>query len=166
MREGGTGQTIETRRICAAHFSRPAMKIKIILPGNYLQHNVVCIQNQIFYHSFILEDYISLQPPCQILSVCSCGFDNRFLIPIAITSIVTLSIRRIISLLLFIFTSIRLLSIIMNDDHSNFVTELNEFNRSEIRENRKVNIWICLFIPGSPSRLLSRRVAHHRERSP
>jgi hypothetical protein len=66
MREEATGRTIGSRRICSAYFSRPAMKIKIMLPGNYLQHNIVCIQDHIFYHSFILNDYISLQTTCQI----------------------------------------------------------------------------------------------------
>jgi hypothetical protein len=66
MQEEATGRTIESRRICSVHFSRPAMKIKIMFPGNHLQHNVVCTQNQIFYHSFILKDYISLEAARQI----------------------------------------------------------------------------------------------------
>jgi hypothetical protein len=65
-----------------------------------------------------------------------------------------------------IFTSLRLLYIIMSYDHSNFVTELNEFDRSKIRESRNLNISICLFRPRSTSRPLGRRVTHHPERRP
>jgi hypothetical protein len=65
-----------------------------------------------------------------------------------------------------IFTSVCFLYIIMSYDHFNFVTELNEFDRSKIRESRNVNISICLFIPTSTSRPLSRRVAHHPECRP
>jgi hypothetical protein len=54
----------------------------------------------------------------------------------------------------------------MSYDHLKFVIELNEFDRSKIRESRNVNISICLFIPGSTSQPLSRRVAHHPERRP
>jgi hypothetical protein len=144
MREEATGRTIESRRICSVHSSRPAMKIKIMFPANYLQHNVVCTQNQIFYHSFILKDYISLQATCQIFvsplvalrqSISHSHSDNihRHLI----------DPMRNPSLLSVAFTSLRLLYIIMSCDHSNFVTELNEFDRSKIRESRNVNISIC-----------------------
>jgi hypothetical protein len=61
------------------------------------------------------------------------------------------------------FRSLRSLITIMSYDHCNFVTGSNEFERSKIRESRNVNISICLFIPGSTSRSLSRRVAHHPE---
>jgi hypothetical protein len=61
-----TDRTVETPRICLAHFSQPAMKIKIMLTGTYLQRDVVCILNQMFSCLFILKDYISLQAPCQI----------------------------------------------------------------------------------------------------
>jgi hypothetical protein len=47
------------------------------------------------------------------------------------------------SLLSMIFTSVRLLYLIMSYDHSTFVIELNEFDRSRIRESRNVNISIC-----------------------
>jgi hypothetical protein len=33
---------------------------QITLPGNYFQHNVVCIGRQIFCHSFVYKDYICL----------------------------------------------------------------------------------------------------------
>jgi hypothetical protein len=46
------------------------------------------------------------------------------------------------SLLSLIFTFVRLLYIIMSYDHSNFVTEGNELDRSKIRESRNVNISI------------------------
>jgi hypothetical protein len=46
--------------------SRPAMKIRIILPGNYLQYVVVCIRNRATYHSFMSKGPISLQALCQI----------------------------------------------------------------------------------------------------
>jgi hypothetical protein len=69
-------------------------------------------------------------------------------------------------LLPLIFTSVFLLNIIMSYDHSNFVFELNESDRSKVRESRNVNISICLFISRSPWRILSRRVAHHPGRRP
>jgi hypothetical protein len=47
------------------------------------------------------------------------------------------------SLLSMIFTAVRLLYIIMSYDDSHFVTELNEFECSKIRESRNVNISIC-----------------------
>jgi hypothetical protein len=49
-----------------ASLSRPAMRIKAILPGNYLQHAVVCIRNQGIYYSFTSKGPISLQALCQI----------------------------------------------------------------------------------------------------
>jgi hypothetical protein len=70
------------------------------------------------------------------------------------------------SLLSLIFTSVRLLNVTMSYDQANFVIELNEFDHSKIRESRNANISIFLFIPRSPSRTLSRRVAHHSERCP
>jgi hypothetical protein len=123
MREEVMGRTIETHRTRSAYFSRPAMKIKLMLPGNYLQHNVVCIQDQIFYHSFILKDYIPLQAPCQIFvsplvllrqSISHCHSGN-------IHSHLIYSTHNA-SLLSIIFTSVRFLYIIMSYDHSNFVT--------------------------------------------
>jgi hypothetical protein len=48
------------------------------------------------------------------------------------------------SLLSMIFTAVHLLYIIMSYDDSHLVTELNEFERSKIREGRNVNISICL----------------------
>jgi hypothetical protein len=167
MREEATGRTIKSRQICSAYFSRPAMKIKIMLPGNYWQHNVVCIQDQIFYHSFMLKEYISLQATCQIFVTRlarlrqSISHSHWFVIHIHV-----IHPTHNASLLSIIFPSVRLLDIIMSYDHSNFVTELNEFDRLKIRENRNINISICLFIPGSTSQPLSRRVAHHPERLP
>jgi hypothetical protein len=116
------------------------MKIKILLPGNYLQCNIVCIWNQISYHSFILRDYISLQATCQI-------FVDR---PAPLRQPISHSQWSVIhshliypthnaSLLSMIFTSLRLLYIIMSYDHSNFVTELNEFDRWK---SEKVETWI------------------------
>jgi hypothetical protein len=144
MREEATGRTIELRRICSADFSRPAMKIKIMLPGNYMQHNVVCIQDQIFYHSFILKDSISLQGPFQI----SMSPLVRLRQPIAHSPSDTIQRdviypRQNAFLLSTIFASLRFLYIIMSYDHSNFVIELNEFDRSKIRESRNLNISIC-----------------------
>jgi hypothetical protein len=49
------------------------------------------------------------------------------------------------SLLSLIFTSLHPLVIIMSYDHSKFVSELNEFDCSKIRESRNLNLWICLF---------------------
>jgi hypothetical protein len=164
MREEATHETIETRRNWSAQLFRAAIKIKIRLSGNYLQHNVVCIQNQIFYHSFILKDYISLQAPCQIFVDRSAPFRQ----PISHSQCSDIHIHLIYpthndSLLLLIFTPVRLLYIIMSYDYSNFVTELNESDRSKIRESRNVNISICLFSHRSTSRPLSRRVAHHSD---
>jgi hypothetical protein len=70
------------------------------------------------------------------------------------------------SLLLLIFASFRLLNILTSYDHSKSVMELNEFDRSTIRESRNVNISICLFTPRSPWRTSSRPVGHHPERRP
>ena len=162
-----TGPTVETRQISSAHFSRPAMKIKIMLTGNYLQHDVVRIQHQIFYCSSIWKDYISLQAQCQIFvdrlarlrpSISHSHSDNihsHFIYPTHNASLLSL-----------IFTSFRFLNIIISYDNSNSVTELNESDRSKIKENRNVNISICLFIPRSPWLALSRRVAHHPECRP
>jgi hypothetical protein len=162
-----TARTVETCRICAAHFSRPATKIKIILIMNYLQHNVVCIYNQIFNRSFIFKDYISMEVPSQIFV----SPPARVRQPISHSQCSDIHIHLIYpmhntSLLSWIFASVRLLNIIMSYDHSKFVTELNESDRSKIRERRNVNISICLFIHRSPWRTLSRRVAHHPERRP
>jgi hypothetical protein len=145
MREEAMGRTIESRRICPAYFSRPAMKIKIMLPGNYLQYDIVCIWNKIFHHSFILKDYISLQATSRI-----------FVSPL-------MRLRQPIShshshniqshpmhpthnapLLSMIFKFLHSLITIMSYDHFNFVTQLNEFERSKIRESINVNISICL----------------------
>jgi hypothetical protein len=43
MREEAMGGNIEKRQTWSADFSRPAMKIKIMLPGNYLERDIVCI---------------------------------------------------------------------------------------------------------------------------
>jgi hypothetical protein len=51
--------------VCWAGFSRPVMEIKIMLPGNYLQHNVVYSEIETFSFSFISKDCISLQAPGQ-----------------------------------------------------------------------------------------------------
>jgi hypothetical protein len=120
------------------------MKIKIMLTGNYLECDIVCIWNKIFYHSFILKDYISLQAPCQI-----------FVSPLVrLRQLISHSHSHNIqshamhpthnaSLLSMIFTVVRLLYIILSYDDSHLVTELNEFERSKIRESRNVNISIC-----------------------
>jgi hypothetical protein len=140
MQEEGTGRNIETRRTCPTYFSRPAMKIKIMLPGNYLECDIVCMWNKIFYHSFILKDYISLQAICQM-----------FVSPLVrLRQPISHSQRSLIhshliypthnaSLLSMIFTSVRLLYIIMSHDHSDFVTELNEF---DVQKSEKVEMWI------------------------
>jgi hypothetical protein len=47
-------------------FSRSAMEITIIPPGNYLQHRDVYIQKSVFAIPFISRDNISLHAPCQI----------------------------------------------------------------------------------------------------
>jgi hypothetical protein len=47
------------------------------------------------------------------------------------------------SLLSMVFKSLHPPIVIMSYDHSNFVTELNEFERSKIKESRNVNISIC-----------------------
>jgi hypothetical protein len=144
MREEATGRTIESPRTCSAYFSRPAMKITIMLTGNDLQHNDVCSQGQIFYHSFILKDYISLQATRQIFvdrlatlrqSISHSHSDNihSHLIYPAHNA----------SLLSVILPDVHGRMIIMSYDHPNFVTELNEFDRSKIRESRNVNISIC-----------------------
>jgi hypothetical protein len=114
-----------------------------------------------------LKDYISLQATCQIIvdrlatlrqSISHSQWSlihSHLIYPTHNTSLLSM-----------IFTSVRLLYIIMSYDHSNFVTELNEFDRSKISESRNVNIAIWLFIPRSTSRPLSRRVARHPERRP
>jgi hypothetical protein len=96
MPEVATGRNIETCQTCSAYFSRSAMKIKIMLPGNYLQCDIVCIYNQI---SIILSDWRTTYLCKQSVRsswIHSSGFDNWFLIPIAITFRVTLCIRCII----------------------------------------------------------------------
>jgi hypothetical protein len=162
-----TGGTVERGRICSAYFSWPAMKIKLMHIGNYLQGDVVSIENRIFYRSFILKDYISLQAPCEIFA----NLSARFRQPISHSHNDDTHIHLIYPtynapLLSLIFASVRILNSIMSYDHSNFVIELNKFDRLKIRESRNVNIWICLFIPRSTTRPVSRRVAHHQEPRP
>jgi hypothetical protein len=58
------------------------------------------------------------------------------------------------SFLSMIFTAVRLPYIILSYDRSKFVTELNEFDRSKIRESRNMNISICwmtikIMLPGN-----------------
>jgi hypothetical protein len=114
-----------------------------------------------------LKDYISLQGPCQIFvdrlatfrQPISHSHSNRVYMHI-------IDPAQSPSPVLLMFTSLHSLMIIMSYDHSNFVTELNEFDRSKIRESRNVNISTCLFRPRSTSRPLSRRVAHHPEPRP
>jgi hypothetical protein len=121
-----------------------SVKIKIRLTENYLEYEIVCMENQIFYHSFILKDYISLQATCQIF--VSPFVRLRQSISHSQWSLVHSHLiypTHNASLLSMIFTSVRLLYMIMNYDDSNFVTELNEFDHSKIRESRNVNISIC-----------------------
>jgi hypothetical protein len=65
---------IRTHRLCSASFSRPVMEIKIVLPENCSQHDIVCIENQSFSISFISNDCISLQASCQIFADRSAPF--------------------------------------------------------------------------------------------
>jgi hypothetical protein len=57
---------IETLGNCETSSARAGMKSTIMLPVSHLKCDVVCIQNQIFSRSFIMNSYISLQAPCQI----------------------------------------------------------------------------------------------------
>jgi hypothetical protein len=114
-----------------------------------------------------LKDYISLQAPRQIFVDRLAAFRQ----PISHSHSDNINSRHIyptvnLSLLLLIFTSFHLLNIIMSYDHSEFVTELNEFDCSKTQESRNVNIWICLLIPRSPWRILSRRVVHYPDSRP
>jgi hypothetical protein len=46
--------------------SHPVMKAQIMVPGNYVKHNVVYSEAELFYHSFICTDCISFQATRQI----------------------------------------------------------------------------------------------------
>jgi hypothetical protein len=68
------------------------MKIRIMLPGNYLQHNISYLEFYMFALSFISKDY---NHPVRLLLIDARGFDGPFLIPLIITFISTLYIRYI-----------------------------------------------------------------------
>jgi hypothetical protein len=132
-----------------------SMKIKIMLPGNYLKRDIVCIRNKIFNYSFVLKEYIILQATCQIFA--SPLVRLRQLISHShshnIQSCLTYMTHNA-SLLSMMCTAVRFLYIIMSYDDSHLVTELNEFERSKIRESRTMNILICsmkikIMLPGN-----------------
>jgi hypothetical protein len=117
-----------------------SMKIKIMLPGNYLKREIVCIWNEIVYHSFILKDYISLQAPCQIFWVHRCVFDNWFLISIPITFRATLHTWRIMLHYCQWYSSLFaffILSWVMTI----LILWLNWTN-SNVQKSEKVELWI------------------------
>jgi hypothetical protein len=82
--------------------------------------------------------------PVRSLWVHSCSFDNRLLIHIMITFRVISDIGRGILHWCYWCSDLSILIwLSWVIDHSNFVTELNEFDSSKIRESRNVNISIC-----------------------
>jgi hypothetical protein len=108
------------------------MKIATILPGNYLQHDVVDIYKEIFSISFMSRDRMSLQASCQILMN---GFiwlesPNSYFIDHNVHNNSTYLTCHIVLLLL---TSInfRVLDSIMSYGRSKGVIKSNEFDHSK-----------------------------------
>jgi hypothetical protein len=68
-----------TFRPCSASLSRSVMEIETKLSGNYLQHHIVCVQNELISF-FIFKDYGFLQTLVRFLLIDPHGFNSQFLI--------------------------------------------------------------------------------------
>jgi hypothetical protein len=117
---------------CWPSLSRPAMKIEIMPPGNYLQHSAVCTETQIFSDPFISKDDISLQPPSWIRVDRSAwpgepinhSLGNNIHIHLMYLTWDAL-------LLLLISECFRILGTLMSYIHFKYVIKLNEFDYSQ-----------------------------------